>query len=78
MRNKNQLIDFIDGEYVISDEQLFQMSDNLNLDPIYDNVIKEKMKGQFETYKASNAIATGANRLLPDSLMKYHPSWKIK
>ena len=78
MRNKNQLIDFIDGEYVISDEQLFQMSDNLNLDPIYDNVIKEKMKGQFKTYKASNAIATGANRLLPDSLMKYHPSWKIK
>lgn len=78
MRNKNQLIDYLDGEFVISDEQLFQMSDNLNLDPIYDNVIKERLKKQFETYKASNAIATGTNKIIPDSLMNYHPSRRFR
>jgi len=76
MRNKNQVMDFIEGIYMISDEELFLISDNMNLDPIYDNVIKEKLKSQFGNYKASNILATGSNKIIPDSLMKYHPTRK--
>ncbi len=73
MRNKNQLIDYISEEYVLSDDQLYKLSDNMNLDPIYDNAIKDKLKAEFENYKNSNRFATENNQIIPDSLRVYLP-----
>lgn len=73
MRNKNQLIDYISEEYVLSDDQLYKLSDNMNLDPIYDNAIKDKIKAEFENYKNSNRFATENDQIITDSLKVYLP-----
>jgi phosphoglycerol transferase MdoB-like AlkP superfamily enzyme len=73
MRNKNQLIDYISEEFVLSGDQLYKLSDNMNLDPIYDNAIKDKVQAAFENYKSSNSFATENNYIIPDSLKVYLP-----
>jgi hypothetical protein len=73
MRNKNQLVDYISGEYVLADNQLYLLSDNMGLEPITDVAMKEKLQSEFETYKNTNRFATESNRILPDSLAVYIP-----
>jgi phosphoglycerol transferase MdoB-like AlkP superfamily enzyme len=73
MRNKNQLIDFISGEYVLADNELFKLYDNMGLEPVTDVAMKEKLQSEFATYKNSNRFATENNRILPDSLAIYIP-----
>lgn len=75
MRNKNQLVDYISGEYVLADNQLYRLFDNMGLEPIIDVSMKEKIQSEFETYKNSNRYATGNNRIIPDSLAVYIPKY---
>jgi phosphoglycerol transferase MdoB-like AlkP superfamily enzyme len=73
MRNKNQLVDYISGEYVLADNQLYRLFDNMGLEPVTDVSMKEKLQSEFETYKNSNRYATGNNRIIPDSLAVFIP-----
>ena len=73
MRNKNQLVDYISGEYVLADNQLYRLFDNMGLEPVMDIAMKEKLQTEFATYKNSNRFATENNRILPDSLAVYIP-----
>jgi uncharacterized sulfatase len=73
MRNKNQLVDFISNEYFLSDNQLYQLVDNMGMEPITDQRTKEQLTREFETYKNSNRFATDNNRIIPDSLYSYIP-----
>ncbi|GAB2630739.1 LTA synthase family protein [Belliella aquatica] len=73
MRNKNQLLEYIDGEYVLSDNQLFKLSDNMNLDPVSDNLLRENLIQKFENYNSSNRHVMEFNRIIPDSLTRYIP-----
>ena len=75
MRNKNQLVDYISGEYVLADNQLYRLFDNMGLEPIIDVSMKGKIQSEFETYKNSNRYATGNNRIIPDSLAVYIPKY---
>lgn len=74
MRNKNQLIDYLSNEYVLSDNQLYRLYDNMDMEPITDIRLKEKLSREFESYRNSNRYATENNRILPDSLNAYLPS----
>ena len=65
MRNKNQLIEFIDGDYFLSDDQLFIISDDLNIDPIEDQNLKKKLTGEFEDFKNKNNYTVQTRKLLP-------------
>ncbi|MFC5623474.1 LTA synthase family protein [Algoriphagus winogradskyi] len=65
MRNKNQLMEFLDGEYFLSDDQLFVITDGLNIDPINDQNIKNKLTGEFEDFKNKNNYTTQTRKLLP-------------
>ncbi len=76
MRNKNQLLEYIDGEYVLSDNQLFILSDNMNLDPVEDIVIRDKLTMLFEDYKSSNSFVIDFNRIIPDPLKSSTPDGK--
>lgn len=73
MRNKNQLVDYISGEYVLADNQLYQLYDNMGMEPVTDVAMKEKLLTELATYKNSNRFATENNRILPDSLAVYIP-----
>lgn len=65
MRNKNQLIDYLDGEFLLSEGQLFKISDNLNIDPVNDADIVNRLNGQFEDYKNKNNYMIQTRKLLP-------------
>lgn len=73
MRNKNQLVDYISGEYVLADNQLYQLYDNMGMEPVTDVAMKEKLLTELATYKNSNRFSTENNRILPDSLAVYIP-----
>ncbi|MEB2780063.1 LTA synthase family protein [Algoriphagus sp. C2-6-M1] len=65
MRNKNQLMEYIDGEFFLSDDQLFAISDGLNIDPIEDQNLKNKLTGEFEDFKNKNSYTVQTRKLLP-------------
>lgn len=71
MRNKNQLVDYLSGEYVLSDNQLFQLGDNMGMEPSSDITMKEKLIRDFENYKNSNRYATENDRIITDSLSRF-------
>jgi uncharacterized sulfatase len=55
MRNKNQLLDYIHGEFFLSEGQVFLVSDGLNIDPIEDGDILNRLIGEFEEFKNKNS-----------------------
>ncbi|TXE11380.1 LTA synthase family protein [Algoriphagus aquimarinus] len=65
MRNKNQLMEYLNGEYFISDDQLYIITDGLNIDPIDDQNVKNKLTGEFEDYKNKNNYTMQTRKLLP-------------
>lgn len=65
MRNKNQLMEYVDGDYFLSDDQLFIISDDLNIDPIEDQNLKNKLTGEFEDFKNKNNYTVQTRKLLP-------------
>jgi phosphoglycerol transferase MdoB-like AlkP superfamily enzyme len=73
MRNKNQLIDYLSNEYVLSDNQLYRLYDNMDMEPFTDVKLKEKLFREFENYRNSNRYATENDRIVPDSLKVYLP-----
>ncbi|WP_187177955.1 LTA synthase family protein [Algoriphagus sp. AK58] len=65
MRNKNQLVDYIHGEFFLSDGQVFLVSDGLNIDPIEDGDVLTRLTGEFEEFKNKNSYMVQTRRLLP-------------
>jgi phosphoglycerol transferase MdoB-like AlkP superfamily enzyme len=65
MRNKNQLMEYIHGEYLLSDGQVFKISDGLNIDPVEDGNIQNKLTGEFEEFKNKNGYMVQTRKLIP-------------
>ncbi|WP_168171888.1 LTA synthase family protein [Algoriphagus sp. A40] len=65
MRNKNQLVDYIHGEFFLSDGQVFLVSDGLNIDPIEDGNVLNRLTGEFEDFKNKNTYMVQTRKLLP-------------
>jgi len=67
MQSKNQLIDFVRGNYHLSEGQLYQLDGTLNEDMAPDNA-KEELSKRFELFKRKNKLFYTQKRLLPDSV----------
>lgn len=65
MRNKNQLVDYIHGEFFLSDGQIFLVSDGLNIDPVEDGDVLNRLTGEFEEFKSKNSYMVQTRKLLP-------------
>ncbi|WP_026951483.1 LTA synthase family protein [Algoriphagus mannitolivorans] len=65
MRNKNQLIDYLNGEFFYSDGQIYVISEGLNIDPITDAEVLTRLTGEFEEYKNKNSYTVQTRKLLP-------------
>ena len=72
IRTKNEIIDYIDGEYFIVNSQLFSLSNDLGLGQINDNVKLTDIQRKFDKFKNDNLKACLNNLLIPDSL-KFKP-----
>lgn len=66
MRNKNQLVEYIDGDLMLSDGQLFKISDGLNIDPIENTPMLNKLTGEFEEFKNKNNYIIQTRKLMPN------------
>lgn len=68
IRTKNEIIDYIDHDYFIVNNQLFKVSENLEIDQITDAKKLTEIQRKFEKFKTDNLKATLNNSLIPDSL----------
>lgn len=64
MRNKNQLVEFISGEYFLSEGQVFKISENLNIDPTDEPDLRTQLTGEFEDFKNKNNYMLQTRKLL--------------
>lgn len=68
MRNKNEFLDFIDGDNFLGDKTLYHVLENLGIDPISDRTIKDDIQNKFENFRKVNLYVTRNNRIIPDSI----------
>lgn len=68
MQSKNQLIDFVYGDYHLSDGQLYKLDAHLNEDPIVDESSRQLLSNHFNTFKQKNKRFYTTKRLFPDSI----------
>jgi len=56
MRNNRSMRDFIDGDYYLSDNSIYKVSDNLNLEKIENPDIKKQLKDNLANFKIINSF----------------------
>lgn len=70
MQSKNQLIDFVYGDYHISDGQLYKLDATLNEEPLSEGSERDLLIKRFELFKRQNKQFYTKKQLLPDSIFK--------
>lgn len=68
MQSKNQLIDFVYGDYHLSSDKLYKLDSYLNEDIIDDAALYKAISSRFESFKRENQKFSMQNKLAPDSV----------
>jgi len=68
IRTKNEIIDYIDGDFFIVNDQLFKVLEDLEIDKIADQGKLTEIQHKFEKFKSANNAVCLNNKLIPDSL----------
>lgn len=68
MQSKNQLIDFVHGNYHFSDDKLYKLDASLNEEPIQDEAQRKLMKQRFDRFKKINKKFIEEKKVMPDSI----------
>jgi len=71
MRNKNELTDYIDGTYFLSNNGLNIISPTLDIETINDMNRQEEIQMKFNNFKTINTFVCAQNRIVPDSVYSY-------
>ena len=72
MRNKNEMLDYVDKDYFIADGQLFRLYDKMDIQPVKEENKFRELNSKFEIFKRNNKKVCTENKLIPDSLKKYN------
>lgn len=64
MRTKNNMVDYMSGEYFISDNQLYKLYEGMLIGEVNDTEIKERLDDEFEAFKIKNKYVTDENKLI--------------
>lgn len=73
MRNKNEMLDFLDRDIFISDGRVMQVSDNLETATINDLIAQRISEGRVKQYKNKNQKVALITSLIPDSAYLFTP-----
>lgn len=65
MRNKNELIDYLDGQYFYSDGTIFRIFDGLDIDVFDNDSIKHSLEQKLSDFKKINDYVCRNNKLYP-------------
>ncbi len=68
MRNKNEFMDYTDGDKFLGGETLYRISETLDIEPLSDNDLKTTVQNKFENFRKVNLYVTRNNRIIPDSI----------
>jgi lipoteichoic acid synthase len=68
MRNKNELVDYIDGEYFFSDKSVYKITPNFDLEVSTDEKEATQLKNELEVFKQKNQYVFKQNKLYNDSI----------
>ena len=69
MRNKNEFMDFIDGENFLGGQTIYRVSEMMGIDPLTDNrMLKDDLQNKFDQFRKINLFVTRNNRIIPDSI----------
>ena len=71
MRNKNEILDFIDGEWMLANNVIYQVYENMDIEPADKPEKETDLKAEFNNFLLQNNYACKNNKLIPDSLLKY-------
>ncbi len=65
MRVKEEIADYLDGDYYISGEQLFRVKPDLELEEVTDETVFSRLSGKLREFKQINKYVIDKNRLFP-------------
>ena len=69
MRNKNELIDYLYHDYLLSDKTLYRIYETLDIEPVNDQTTKDKIINLFDEFKQRNAAMLKSKKLIPPELI---------
>lgn len=73
-QTKTDLVDFLYGDYLLNNNQLYQITSNMDIAPVNDDDLKNKISAAFDEFRQKNTTITANAKLLPDSLyIHYQP-----
>jgi lipoteichoic acid synthase len=71
IRNKGETKDYIEGEYFLSEDRLFRIGSNLQLEPVIGNAKKSQLQTKLKLFREKGIHACEQNRL-------YTPAYTYK
>jgi tetratricopeptide (TPR) repeat protein len=63
IRNKNGTNDYVEGEYLLSDDRLYTILPNLDLEPTINEQVKTRLIEKLKKFKSNSIYACDNNRL---------------
>ena len=69
MQTKSDIEDYVMDEYMLHGDDLFKISNNMNLDPVTNDKEKAKLKSAFAGFLQKNNTLATTTSMLPDSLL---------
>jgi uncharacterized sulfatase len=69
MQTKNDIADYVADDYMLHNDELYKISNNMGLDPVTDDIEKRKLQKAFAIFKQKNDGVVKNAVMLPDSLI---------
>lgn len=63
IRNKNEIREYVQGTYLLSDNRLYTIQPGLALEPVEDNSMKKTLSEKLKRFKINSAFACDNNRV---------------
>ncbi|WP_018628447.1 LTA synthase family protein [Niabella aurantiaca] len=76
MQDKNDLIDFVEGGYMINGSNLYEMDHRLNLIPADSREVGSRLSGAFDRFRGKNRQIINGAGLIPDSIYRLYTTGK--
>jgi phosphoglycerol transferase MdoB-like AlkP superfamily enzyme len=70
MRNKNELIDYLDRSYYLAGDLIFRVSDGLSIQEVSQDSIREALRRKLQEFKRVNRYVCDNHRLYPGSQLR--------
>ena len=71
MRNKNEILDFIDDERMLANKVIYQVYENMNIETVDEPDKEKELEAKLNNFLLKNKHACKNNKLIPDSLKIY-------